>query len=151
MPIPKKTYLGRIKKIRSYLQENNQTALIVSNLDNFKYLTGFISLVGHAVERPFALTIPLDGDPFIVQCEINKPYYDYDLSSNRTWIKDSRYYLEHPSLTNRLPIVFQFPELFTSILQERGIKNGLVSVDSSLNSKITNLYKKARLRLFHLQ
>ena len=40
MPIPKKTYLGRIKKIRSYLQENNQTALIVSNLDNFKYLSG---------------------------------------------------------------------------------------------------------------
>ncbi len=144
MPIPKKTYLGRIKKIRSYLQENNQTALIVSNLDNFKYLTGFISLVGHAVERPFALTIPLDGDPFIVQCEINKPYYDYDLSSNRTWIKDSRYYLEHPSLTNRLPIVFQFPELFTSILQERGIKNGLVSVDSSLNSKITNLSPKIK-------
>ncbi|RJS88570.1 aminopeptidase P family protein, partial [Candidatus Bathyarchaeota archaeon] len=91
----------RAERIKEYLTERELEALAVMDNLNFTYVTGFF-LDTAPWERPVVAVIPADGEPFMVLCELSTNHVRFALEQGRGWIKDVRFYAEHPRQVNRL-------------------------------------------------
>ena len=129
----------RAEKIREYLAERDMKALAVLDSLNTVYVSGF-ELDVAPWERPVVTLIPLDGEPVMLLNELSINHYKYGLEKNVHWIKDVRYYDEHPRMVGRRYYTREFPLLLKEVLEEKGIWKGRVGVDSSL-SKFTGWVK----------
>jgi Xaa-Pro aminopeptidase len=119
----------RGNRIRKYLDENDLRALVVLNDLNVTYVSGFFVDVS-TWERPIAAVIPCDEEPFMILCELSMNHVKYALEHGRGWIKDIRFYAEHPRQVNRMFSVREWSLLFSEALYERGITRGKIGVDS---------------------
>lgn len=120
----------RAERIRKYLAERDLKALVVLDALNTIYVSGF-HLDVEPWERPVATVIPIDAEPCIILNELSTNHYRYGLEKNELWIKDVRYYDEHPRLTNRRYYTRDFPLLLSETLEEKGIFKGRICVDSA--------------------
>ena len=120
----------RAVRIREYLAEKELKALAVLESLNTIYVTGFEIDVA-PWERPVTTLIPVDGEPVILLNELSINHYRYGLEKNVHWIKDVRYYDEHPRMTKRRYYTREFPLLLSETLEEKGIWKGRIGVDSS--------------------
>ena len=120
----------RAVRIREYLAERDLKALAVLESLNTIYVTGF-QLDVAPWERPVTTLIPVDGEPVILLNELSINHYRYGLEKNVHWIKDVRYYDEHPRMTKRRYYTREFPLLLSETLEEKGIWRGRIGVDSS--------------------
>lgn len=132
----------RGKKIREYCAENDLKALAVMDNLNFVYVTGFFIDVA-PWERPIVAVIPVEGDPFMIHCELSSNHVKYALEHGRGWIEDVRFYTEHPRQTNRMYTVREWSTLVSETLRERGIIKGRIGVDTDP----MNLQRRLKLHL----
>lgn len=123
----------RTEIIRRYLAERDLKALTVLESLNTIYVSGF-QLDVAPWERPVATVIPTDAEPFMILNELSINHYRYGLEKNVHWIKDVRYYDEHPRLTKRRYYTREFPLLLSEMLEEKGIIEGCIGVDSSIST-----------------
>jgi len=123
-------YEKRAERIRKHLGERDLKALAVLESLNTIYVSGFHLDVA-PWERPVATVIPVDAEPFMVLCELSINHYRFGLEKNAHWIKDVRYYDEHPRLTNRRYYTQEIDLLLSETLEEKGITRGKIGVDSS--------------------
>lgn len=123
----------RAEKIREYLAKEELEALAVTNNLNLIYVTGFFLDVA-TWERPVIAVIPVNKEPFMIHCELSTNHVRFALEHGRGWIKDVRYYSEHPRQTNRLYTVKEWSTLVSETLREKGITKGKIGVDSSPGS-----------------
>jgi len=120
----------RAERIREYLAERELEALAVMDNLNFTYVTGFF-LDTAPWERPVVAVIPADGEPFMVLCELSANHVRFALEEGRGWIRDVRFYAEHPRQVNRLYTVREWSILVSEVFREKGITKGRVGVDSN--------------------
>ena len=118
----------RGKKIREYCAENEIDALAVMDNLNYTYVTGFFIDVA-PWERPVVAVIPVDGEPFMIHCELSTNHIKYALEQGRGWIKDVRLYTEHPRQVNRLYTVREWSTLASEVFREKGLIKGRIGVD----------------------
>ena len=121
----------RGERIRKYLAERELDALAVLESLNTKYVTGF-QLDVAPWERPVTTLIPVDGEPVILLNELSVNHYKYGMEKDFFWIKDVRYYDEHPRMVKRRYYTREFPLLLSETLEEKGIWKGRIGVDTSL-------------------
>ena len=118
-------YEDRAKRIRQYLSERDLKALVVFQRPNIQYVSGMLA-IANPIERPSAAIIPLDGEPSLILCEISINNYKIENEKGDCWIKDAKFYLEHPRLSNRIETVVRWPELVSSVLMEKGLMRGRI-------------------------
>ena len=123
-------YKNRAERIKNYLAKKDLKALVVLDSLNTIYVSGF-QLDVEPWERPVATVIPLDGEPFMILNELSMNHYQYGLEKNAHWIKDVRYYDEHPRITKRRYYVRDFPLLLCETLEEKGIFEGRIGFDAT--------------------
>lgn len=122
---------NRLRAIRQYLSRTGARALIVSNPDNFFYVSGFFLDVA-PWERPVAALIPLESEPALVLCELSQNHIKMAKQRGSLWIRDTRFYSEHPRVSNRTYLVPQFPQMLSDLLEEKGVESGRVLLDQAL-------------------
>ena len=118
----------RGRKIREYCTENELEALAIMNNLNYTYVTGFFIDVA-PWERPVVAIIPVDGEPFMIHCELSTNHIKYALEQGRGWIEDVRFYTEHPRQVNRLYTVKEWSTLTSEAFREKGLIKGRIGVD----------------------
>jgi len=122
-------YRNRAERIRKYLGTRDLKALAVLDSLNMIYVSGFHLDVA-PWERPVATVIPLDAEPFMILCELSINHYKYGVEKNAHWIRDVRYYDEHPRQTKRRYYAREIDILLSETLEEKGITKGKIAVDS---------------------
>jgi len=120
---------SRLRAIRQYLARTGSKALVVGNPDNFFYVSGFFLDVS-PWERPVAAVIPLDSDPALLLCELSQNHVKMAKNRGNLWVKDTRFYVEHPRISNRTYTVLQFPRMLSDLLQEKAVETGRVLCDT---------------------
>jgi Xaa-Pro aminopeptidase/Xaa-Pro dipeptidase len=123
-------YEKRADRIRKYLGEKDLKALAVLETLNTIYVSGF-QLDVDPWERPVLTVIPLEAEPFMILNELSINHYRYGLEKQAHWIKDVRYYDEHPRMTGRRYYTREIDLLLSETLEEKGITKGRIGVDSS--------------------
>ena len=66
MFVPGEVFADRQRRVREYLREHDCRALLVSDPDHFYMLTGYHLDVA-PWERPVAIVIPVEGEPFLME------------------------------------------------------------------------------------
>ncbi|MBS7613563.1 aminopeptidase P family protein [Candidatus Bathyarchaeota archaeon] len=119
----------RGKRIREYLDRNELKAMIILNDLNTIYVSGVFVDVS-TWERPIATIIPLDDEPCMILCELSMNHVKYSLEHGRGWIKDLKFYAEHPRQVNRMFTMREWSMLLKEVLSEKDVVRGKVGVDS---------------------
>lgn len=119
----------RVERIKHYLAERDLRAFIVLDELNTVYVSGYFIDIS-TWERPVATVIPRDEEPFQILNELSYNQMRYLQEQQITWIKDVRFYLEHPRQVNRLYAVRDWGRLLSEILEQRKIVRGRIGVDS---------------------
>lgn len=122
-------YEERAGRIRAFLKDSDCRALLVFTSDYVIYTTGF-SLDVAPWERPVAVVLPLDAEPFMVLNELSTYHHGFALERRTCWVKDASFYVEHPRLTNRTYTVLQWTDLLADRLKAAGLTRGKLAVDS---------------------
>ena len=79
-------------------------------------------------ERPYTAGIPVEGDPYMILCELSTYSSKFAIEKGLCWIDDIIFYAEHPRVSKRLYTVQQWNRLFHEALSQRGLK-GTIGVD----------------------
>ncbi|MCS7364090.1 MAG: Xaa-Pro peptidase family protein [archaeon GB-1867-035] len=119
----------RIETIKNYLAENDLKALAVLDSLNFVYVTGFFLDVA-PWERPVVAVIPLEGDPFMVLCELSINHFKFSREQGRGIIAEAYFYSEHPKQVNRLPTVREWGPFVSQLFENKKLNRGRIGADS---------------------
>ncbi|MDI3342051.1 MAG: Xaa-Pro peptidase family protein [Sphaerobacter sp.] len=128
--VPQHVFADRHRLIREYLAEEGLAALIVSEPNNFYMLSGF-HLDVEPWERPVALVIPREAEPFLVMNELSTHHLMMAEERGSLFIRDYAIYLEHPRSFPRTHTRDYWAHLLAEKLRARGIKRGKVGVEGS--------------------
>ncbi len=126
--LPVSAIHDRHQRIRAHLEKLGLTALVVTNPDNFYYVSGFFLDV-QPWERPAAAVIPLSGEPFMVMNELSTNHLRMAGERNSLAIEKVHIYSEHPRVSGRTWTTPQWGQMMSRILREAGISRGRVAVD----------------------
>jgi Xaa-Pro aminopeptidase len=114
--------------MRELMALHDLDALAFTDADFFQFATNFHTDV-RPWERPIILVMPAQGEPFAVMNELSTNHIKMAHERDTVWVKDITFYAEHPRLTNRLPLVTQWPELVTDRLAGHGLARGRIGID----------------------
>ncbi|MFO8060886.1 MAG: Xaa-Pro peptidase family protein [Bacillota bacterium] len=128
--LPKEVFTDRHEQIRRYLEREDCAAFVVLTPDNFYYLSGFFLDVA-PWERPVALVIPRDKQPFMVMNELSTHHVRMAGERGSLAVEDVYFWREHPSSTDRTYTRPQWTELLGHELKRRDIDRGVLVCDSS--------------------
>ncbi|HUY99897.1 MAG TPA: M24 family metallopeptidase [Thermomicrobiaceae bacterium] len=121
---------ARHQLMRDLMAERGVDALAFLTPDYFFFATNYYLDVA-PWERPVAVVIPRDGEPFAVMHELSTNHLRMARERGTLWVDDVTLYSEHPRLTDRLYLTPQWPELMARLLRERGLSRAKVGVDSA--------------------
>ncbi len=131
--LPKDIFEERHGRVRRFLEQESYRAYVVLNPDNFYYMSGFFLDV-QTWERPVALVIPLEGEPFMVMNELSTNHVRMAHERGSLAIEDVSFWREHPSSSDRTFTRLQWTELLAAKLKERGIDRGILACDSAYDA-----------------
>lgn len=126
--IPVSQIQDRHDRIRKHLEDYGLSALIVTNPDNFYYVSGFFLDVA-PWERPVAAVIPARGEPFMIMNSLSTNHLKMSQERDTLAIDRIHIYSETPRVTNRTWLVPQWSQMLAYYLREAGIERGQVAVD----------------------
>ncbi len=126
--LPRSVYEARLARILRFLEETDVGALVVTDGDNFTYLTNFLLDVA-TWERPVAVVIPRWGRPVAVMCELSTNHLQAARDRGTFWLDEVVIYSEHPRVRNRTYTVNQWGKLVADLLASRRLRAGRVAVD----------------------
>lgn len=127
--LTRKTFDQRLKSMRSLMEQNRLDALIFTSADFFQWATNFHVDV-QTWERPIFVVVPLTGAPFAVMNELSTSHMRFAKERNTVWLEDIAYYLEHPRVTDRMPLVTELPEMVAARLRSAGLSASRIGVDA---------------------
>ncbi len=122
-------YDARLTKMRELMDEQRLDALGFLTPEYFQWATNF-ALDVRPWERPVAVIVPRDGEPFAVMHELSMNHLRMARERGTLWLSDISLYSEHVRITNRLPLVQQWPELMAARLQARGLARARIGLDA---------------------
>ena len=98
----------RHRAMRAFMDEHGLDALAFLTPDYFFYATNYYLDVA-PWERPVAVMVPRDGEPFAIMHELSTNHLRMARERTTLWVEDVTLYSEHPRLTNRLHLAPQWP------------------------------------------
>ena len=131
--LEKEAFVERHQRIRQFLEAEGYQAFAILTSDNFYYASGFFLDVA-PWERPVALVIPRDGEPFAVMNELSTHHVRMAKERGSLAVADTCFWNEHPSSTLRTYTRPQWTELLAAQLKARGIDRGTIACDSSFSA-----------------
>jgi Xaa-Pro aminopeptidase len=112
------------------MAEEDLEALVILTPDNFLYATGYFLDVA-PWERPVACVIPRDSEPFLLMHELSTNYLAHAGERGELFIEEYHLYSEHPRVSDRLPLLPQWPQTLADLLRRRGVTTGRIGVDQT--------------------
>jgi Xaa-Pro aminopeptidase len=112
------------------MEEQALDALAFLTTDWAFFATNFPETHIYIAERPIVAVVPLAGDPFLVVAEISGNNVVDSQERGLLWIDEVVVYSEHPRVTNRVPLVTQWPETVAELLLSRGLARATIGVDA---------------------
>lgn len=122
-------YDVRLTKMRELMDEQRLDALGFLTPEYFQWATNY-ALDVRPWERPVAVIVPRNGEPFAVMHELSMNHLRMDRERGTLWLSDISFYSEHVRVTDRLPLLQQWPELMAARLHDRGLARTRIGVDS---------------------
>ena len=120
----------RHQAMRAFMDEHGLDALAFLTPDYVFYATNYYLDVA-PWERPVAVVVPRDGEPFAIMHELSTNHLRMARERATLWVEDVTLYSEHPRLTNRLHLTPQWSQLLAERLRARGLAKGRLGVDSA--------------------
>ena len=75
----------RVAQFKELIQKHGLRAIVISGTENFQFFTN-IQLSSHYWERPFALVIPADGEPFALVNMVSENGVMMQVERQSSWI-----------------------------------------------------------------
>lgn len=123
-------------------------ALVFTAADFFQWATNFHVDV-QPWERPIAVCVPRNGEPFAVMNELSTSHLRMAKERGHLWLDLDRvhFYAEHPRVVNRVPLLPQLPELIAQCLQQAGLGRSRIGVDAAggLLARVAGLLPEVKL------
>ena len=85
----------RLGLMRALMDRAQLDALAFTSADFFQFATNFSTDV-QMWERPVVCVVPRDGEPFAILNELSTNHWRYAAEDGRMWLRDARFYAEHP-------------------------------------------------------
>lgn len=126
--VPLDVFADRAERIRAYLDEQGLEALIANTAGNVYMISGF-HLDVEPWERPVAIVVPKVGEPFMVLNELSTNHLKMAEERGSLYIRDYSIYTEHPRTRNRTYTRYEWAQLLSLRLKERGISRGKIGVE----------------------
>ena len=128
--LSRKTFDYRRTVMRNMMQANGLDALAFLTPDFFQWATNFHVDV-QTWERPIAVVVPLDGEPFALMNELSTNHLRGRLEHGVMWVSDVTIWSEHPRLGGRVPVRAQWAETLGDLLQQKGLARARLGVDAA--------------------
>ena len=122
-------YNSRLNMMKALMDEYRLDALGLLTPEYFQWATNYFLDV-RPWERPVAVIVPRNGDPFAVMHELSTNHLQMARERGTLWVSDISLYSEHIRLTDRLFLTHQWPELMASRLRERGLARAHIGLDA---------------------
>ncbi|MCC7283894.1 MAG: aminopeptidase P family protein [Acetobacteraceae bacterium] len=119
----------RFAQMQALMQSEGLDALAFTTGDNFQFATNFHTDV-QVWERPIVMVVPRNGAPFAVMHELSTTHIRFAQEAGAMWVSDIALYAEHPRVTDRLPLLAQWPLLVADTLAAHGLARGRLGVDA---------------------
>lgn len=120
----------RLTLMRELMDREGYDALAFTGADFFQFATNFATDV-QPWERPIVCIVPRNGEPFAVLCELSTNHWRFGAEAGKLWLTDVEFYAEHPRLTNRLPLVTEWPQLVADRLRRAGLAKARIGADAA--------------------
>jgi Xaa-Pro aminopeptidase/Xaa-Pro dipeptidase len=105
-------------------------AVILLTPDFFFFFTNYILDVA-TFERPVALVMPRDGEPFAFCNELSTNGLRFARERGTLWVDGITCWSEHPRVVDRTWLRFQWPEMVASGLQQHGLARARIGTDTN--------------------
>jgi Xaa-Pro aminopeptidase len=119
----------RVSQFKQLMQKRSLRAIVISGNDNFQFFSN-IQLSSHYWERPFALVIPADGEPFALVNMVSENGVLMQVERQMSWISDVSFYSELPRMQDRTYTVGQFTRMLQEKLESADLDCGQIGYDS---------------------
>jgi Xaa-Pro aminopeptidase len=119
----------RVAQFKELMQKRNLRAIVISGNDNFQFFSN-IQLGSHYWERPFALVIPADGEPFALINMVSENGVLMQVERQLSWISDVSFYSELPRMLARTYTAGQFTRMLQERLEAASLDGGAIGYDS---------------------
>ena len=131
MAFPEAEFRGRMKKVRGYMAERGLDALLVTEVPNVSYMSGFETFV----PNNFACVIlPAEGEPSLQVAEFEIPG-----ALLNSWVQDVR--------ATRFNDADATAKEFAAILQLHKLDGKRIGLETKLNGFTIELYERLRIAL----
>jgi len=122
------TFKYRHARMTALMDELKLDALVFTTGDFFQFATNFHTDV-QPWERPIFAVVPRNGAPFLVMNELSTNHVRFSIEKAKLWVTDISFYAEHPKVGNRLPLIYQLPELLAERLKQAGLARARIGVE----------------------
>ncbi|MDQ8732324.1 Xaa-Pro peptidase family protein [Bradyrhizobium sp. LHD-71] len=120
---------SRVAQFKQLMQKHGLRAIVISGNENFQFFTN-IQLSLHYWERPFALVIPADGEPFALINMVSENGVLMQVERQISWISNLSFYSEVPRMQDRTYTQGQFTRMLQEKLEAAGLDAGPIGYDS---------------------
>src|SRR5215218_8107887 len=86
---------ARVAQFKQLMQKRGLRAIVISGNENFQFFTN-IQLSSNYWERPFALVIPADDEPFALVNMVSENGVLMQIERQMSWISNVSFYSELP-------------------------------------------------------
>ncbi len=122
------TFNYRHARMAALMDELKLDALVFTTGDFFQFATNFHTDV-QPWERPIFAVVPRNGTPFLIMNELSTNHVRFSIENGKLWVTDISFYGEHPRVGNRLPLIYQLPELLAERLKQAGLARARIGVE----------------------
>ena len=128
---PRSEYEARLRRVRALMRERHVDLLVLWDLENVRYFSGFHQTPPNVNSLPWAVyLIPSDGDPALIIPELFRFTFEGHCYQERAWL------FMDPHITSNLR---QFPLDLADLVKQFGYENGAIGTETGwLGGMATN-------------
>jgi len=119
----------RVTQFKELIRKRGLSAIVIFGNENFQFFTN-IQLSSHYWERPFALVMPADGEPFALVNMVSENGVLMQIERQASWISNLSFYSELPRMQDRTYTLGQFTRMLQEKLEAAGLDAGQIGYDS---------------------
>jgi Xaa-Pro aminopeptidase len=127
--LSRNVYKERMCRLNEVIDDLELDAIVVLTPDFFFFFTNYILDVA-PFERPVALVLPRDGEPFVFCNELSTNGIRFAQDRGTIWVDDITYWSEHPRLANRTWLRPPWSEMLALGLKRRGLRRARIGADA---------------------
>jgi Xaa-Pro aminopeptidase len=120
-----KEYRFRLKRMQDLMKENNVDVLMLTNIENIIYSTGYQSWYFSSKFRPVVCFVPLEGEPIIVVRVLEKYTVEYTSWVNNIWCWGSK----ERSYEKEIYIE-DFVDICTQAIKDLNVNKGPIGIEA---------------------